>query len=84
MGVGTLTFLGATNTLIQMLAPDAVRGRAIAVYTMVAIGVVPLGSLILGAVASIVGLHVAFAIAGGICLVCIVTAYALNPIIRTV
>ncbi|MGB6061792.1 MAG: MFS transporter [Candidatus Aquilonibacter sp.] len=84
IGVGTLAFLGATNTLIQMLSPDAVRGRAIAVYTMVAIGVVPLGSLILGATASVIGLHLAFALAGALCLICIATAYALNPIIRTV
>ena len=67
IGVGTLAFLGATNTLIQMLSPDAVRGRAIAVYTMVAIGVVPLGSLILGAIASVIGLHLAFALAGALC-----------------
>ncbi|MGC2129114.1 MAG: MFS transporter [Candidatus Aquilonibacter sp.] len=84
IGVGTLAFLGATNTLIQMLSPDAVRGRAIAVYTMVAIGVVPAGSLILGAIASVIGLHLAFALAGAISLICIVAAYALNPIIRTV
>lgn len=84
IGVGTLAFLGATNTLIQILSPDAVRGRAIAVYTMVAIGVVPLGSLILGAIASVVGLHVAFAFAGAISLICIVVGYAFNPIIRTV
>jgi MFS family permease len=84
IGVGTLAFLGATNTLIQMLSPDAVRGRAIAVYTMVAIGVVPAGSLILGAIASVIGLHLAFALAGVISLICVVAAYALNPIIRTV
>ena len=84
IGVGTLAFLGATNTLIQTLSPDAVRGRAIAVYTMVAIGVVPLGSLILGAIASVIGLHNAIALAGAICLVFIVIAYARNPIIRTV
>jgi MFS family permease len=84
IGVGTLAFLGATNTLIQTLAPDAVRGRAIAVYTMVAIGVVPAGSLVLGAIASVIGLHLAFALGGAICLICAVTAYALNPVIRTV
>lgn len=84
IGVGTLAFLGATNTLIQTLAPDAVRGRAIAVYTMVAIGVVPLGSLVIGAIASVIGLHAAFALAGSISLVCVIAAYALNPIIRTV
>jgi MFS family permease len=84
IGIGTLAFLGATNTLIQTLAPDAVRGRAIAVYTMVAIGVVPAGSLVLGAIASVIGLHLAFALAGAICLICTVVVYACNPIIRTV
>jgi MFS family permease len=84
MGVGTLAFLGATNTLIQMLAPDAVRGRAIAVYTMVAIGVVPLGTFVVGGVASIIGLHAAFGLAGAISFVCVVAAYACNPIVRTV
>ena len=84
IGVGTLAFLGATNTLIQTLAPDAVRGRAIAVYTMVAIGVVPLGTLLIGSIASVIGLHAAFALAGAISLVCVIAAYALNPIVRTV
>lgn len=84
MGVGTLAFLGATNTLIQTLAPDDVRGRAIAVYTMVAIGVVPLGTFVIGGIASIIGLHAAFGIAGAITLVCVVVAYAGSPIVRTV
>ena len=49
--------LGATNTLIQMLSPDDVRGRALSVYTMIAIGVVPLGSLVDGAIAAAIGLR---------------------------
>jgi MFS family permease len=84
MGVGTLAFLGATNTLIQTLAPDDVRGRAIAVYTMVVIGVVPLGTFVIGGIASVIGLHEAFGVAGAISLICVVAAYALNPIVRTV
>ncbi len=84
IGVGTLAFLGATNTLIQTLSPDRVRGRAIAVYTMVAIGVVPLGTFVIGGIASIIGLHAAFGLAGAISFVCVVAAYACNPIVRTV
>jgi MFS family permease len=84
IGVGTLAFLGTTNTLIQILSPDAVRGRAVAVYTMVAIGVVPLGTFVIGGIASIIGLHAAFALAGAISLICVVAAYACNPIVRTV
>jgi MFS family permease len=84
IGVGTLAFLGATNTLIQMLSPDAVRGRAIAVYTMIAIGVVPGGSLIVGAIASVIGLHAAFILSGGVTMLCILGVYAALPVIRSV
>jgi MFS family permease len=83
-GLGTLAFLGASNTLIQTLSPDEVRGRAISVYTMVAIGVVPAGSLVVGAIASATGLHIAFLIAGGVSLAAILGVWLMNPIIRTV
>jgi MFS family permease len=84
IGTGTLAFLGATNTLIQTQSPDQVRGRAISVYTMVAIGVVPAGSLVLGAIASMIGLHMAFALAGAACLVCVILAYTTDAAIRKV
>ena len=84
IGLGTLAFLGASNIMIQTLSPDEVRGRAISVYTMIALGVVPGGSLVVGGIASIVGLHVAFALAGGICLAVATLAYVCNPVIRTV
>jgi len=83
IGVGTLAYLGACNTMIQVLAPDQVRGRAISVYTMIAMGVVPGGSLVVGAVASIVGLHIAFALAGGICIVAILAVWIFVPIVRS-
>lgn len=84
IGLGTLAFLGASNTLIQTLSPDHVRGRAISVYTMIAIGVVPGGSLVLGAIASVVGLHVAFAGAGAVCALLIASVYAFNRLVRSV
>jgi MFS family permease len=64
IGTATLTFLGASNTLIQTLSPDDVRGRAVSVYTMVALGIVPGGALIVGAIGSVTGLHIAFLIVG--------------------
>src|SRR5262249_52773914 len=60
IGLGTLAFLGASNTLVQTLSPDDVRGRAMSVYTMIAVGIVPGGSLILGSIAAIIGLHLTF------------------------
>ncbi len=84
IGLGTLAFLGASNTLIQTLSPDDVRGRAISVYTMVAVGIVPGGSLVLGAIAAVIGLHLTFAIAGATCLLIVLSVYVFRPIIRTV
>jgi MFS family permease len=84
IGLGTLAFLGATNTLIQTLSPDDVRGRAVSVYTMIAIGVVPGGSLVLGSIASFVGLHVTFMIGGAICAACVIGAYIADGPLRTV
>jgi hypothetical protein len=51
---------------------------------MIAVGVVPAGSLVLGTIAAIIGLHLTFAIAGGLSLLCVSGVYARNAIIRTV
>ena len=81
-GVGTMTLLGASNTLIQTLSPDAVRGRALAVYTMIAIGFVPAGSLIDGALAALVGLHEMFVIAGALCALTFIVIWFTQPAVR--
>jgi MFS family permease len=83
-GVGTMTLLGATNTLIQTLSPDDVRGRAMAVYTMIAIGVVPAGSLVDGAIAAAIGVHEMFVLAGILCATTFVAIWVLCPKVRTV
>lgn len=84
IGTATLTFLGASNTLIQTLSPDEVRGRAISVYTMVALGFVPGGALIVGAIGSAAGLHPAFLFAGAACVVVTLWLWITRPIINTV
>lgn len=83
-GVGVLALLGASNTLIQLHSPDDVRGRALAVYTMIAIGVVPLGSLIDGAIASVIGLENTFILGGSICACVFLAIWLLRPAVRTV
>lgn len=52
-GAGTTLYMGATNTLLQTHVPDAVRGRLMSVYSLIAAGVMPLGGLLLGSAASI-------------------------------
>jgi MFS family permease len=84
VGLGTMTLLGATNTLIQMLSPEEVRGRALAVYTMIAIGFVPAGSLVDGAVAALIGLHEMFALAGVLCALTFLAIWFFQPNVRSV
>lgn len=83
-GVGTLASLGATNTLIQTLSPDDVRGRTLSIYTMIAIGVVPLGALVDGAIATAVGLRATFALSGALCVALFLAIWYLRPVVRTV
>jgi MFS family permease len=83
-GVGTLASLGATNTLIQTLSPDEVRGRALSIYTMIAIGIVPLGALVDGAIATAIGLREMFVLAGAVCVALFAAIWFLRPAVRAV
>lgn len=47
-GAATMVQITATNTVIQSLTPDALRGRVMAIWTMIFMGFVPVGSLIAG------------------------------------
>jgi MFS family permease len=55
LGAVTMVFLGLSNTLLQTRSPDHLRGRVMSVYTMIAMGLMPLGSLVLGSIGSVVG-----------------------------
>src|SRR6195256_1820151 len=55
-----MVFLGMANTLMQTRTPDHLRGRAMSVHTMVFMGFMPLGQMILGSVGTIFGINTAF------------------------
>ena len=46
-----LTFLMTSNTLVQTLAPEELRGRVFSLYSLALIGTAPLGSLFMGSLA---------------------------------
>ena len=50
-GFGVLVQVSSTNTLVQLLSPDALRGRIIAVYLTMFIGMMPLGNALAGIIA---------------------------------
>ena len=54
----------ATNTLIQAMVPDQLRGRVMSIYAMMFLGMSPLGSLLAGMLADRIGAPVTVAIGG--------------------
>ena len=55
VGFCAMLALGACNTLIQAMVPDRLRGRIMAMYSMMFMGMVPLGALLSGFLADHIG-----------------------------
>jgi MFS family permease len=68
VGFGLMLLLNTSNTLLQSLVPDEVRGRVLSFYTMSFLGMAPLGSLVLGATADGAGVVNVLTISGVCCL----------------
>ena len=43
------------NALVQSIVPDSLRGRVISIYSLGFFGMFPLGALLTGAVAQVIG-----------------------------
>ncbi len=67
-GVASLFYAATTNSLLQLGAPDEMRGRIMSLYSQVFIGTTPIGGLLMGAIASRWGALAGFAVGGGISL----------------
>ncbi len=76
IGFGMMTSLAGTNTLLQSLAPDALRGRVMSLYAMVALGFATFGSLLAGAGATYLGAPLTVA-AGGVITVAAAALFSL-------
>ncbi|HEX3581122.1 MAG TPA: MFS transporter, partial [Thermoanaerobaculia bacterium] len=55
VGVAMMVQMASSNTLIQSMVPDVLRGRVMAVYSMMYVGLGPIGALIAGALAHRIG-----------------------------
>jgi MFS family permease len=60
--------MAASNTLIQSMIPDRLRGRVMAVYSMMFMGMAPLGALMAGALAAPLGAPATVAAGGAVCI----------------
>ena len=67
VGFCTTVQMAATNTTLQNRVPDRLRGRIMAVYATMFMGVQPIGSLIAGGIATRIGAPYTLAVFGTLC-----------------
>lgn len=82
IGWGTVTQLAMTNTLIQLLVPNHLRGRVISTYLWAQNGVAPFGSLLIGWLAQTFSVPMAVLAGGSVCLIVAVAVHLYTPAIR--
>lgn len=82
VGFAMIVQTAASNTLIQAMVPDEYRGRVMAAYTMMFMGMAPIGALLSGAVAGRVGAPAAVAIGGAICIAGAIVFRVVLPSLR--
>jgi MFS family permease len=68
VGYSMMLQMACSNTLIQVMVPDALRGRVMAVYSMMFMGMAPIGALLGGVLADRLGAPHTVAIGGLACL----------------
>jgi MFS family permease len=87
-GFALMVQMASCNTLLQTIVDDDKRGRVMALFAMAFLGVAPLGSLVGGGIAALIGAPMTLAAAGGVCIVIgIVFAMqlpALRPLMRPI
>src|SRR5882724_2084261 len=77
VGFTVVTSVAVTNTLLQQLVTDEMRGRVMSMFILSFIGAMPIGNLLAGAVSHRYGAPFALA-AGGVCIIIYVTIVAIR------
>src|SRR5438874_9646226 len=67
IGFSMVTELDASNTIVQRIVPDELRGRVMAIWTMMLSGLAPFGSLLVGMLAQRFTARRTFAAGGMAC-----------------
>jgi MFS family permease len=83
VGFSMMVEMGASNTLIQSMAPDRLRGRVMSVYSMVFMGMAPVGSLLAGFGADALGAPMTVAVGGALCMIAAAVFWRRLPRLRS-
>jgi MFS family permease len=67
-GFGMMQQMAASNTIIQTIVDDNMRGRVMSFYSMAFVGIAPFGSLLAGGLAHAVGAPLTVTLSGVCCI----------------
>jgi MFS family permease len=81
-GMAMMVQMAASNTLIQAMVPDELRGRVMAVYSMMFMGMAPLGALFAGVLADPLGAPLTVSVGAVACLAGAVVFWRRLPALR--
>jgi MFS family permease len=68
-GAGMMVTMASTNTVLQTIVEERLRGRVMAFYAMAFLGTAPIGSLIAGVIADRIGPTATIALGGVACII---------------
>lgn len=83
-GMGFMLHLASSNTVIQTLVREDMRGRVMALYAMAFAGMAPFGSLLAGAIAARIGAALTIMCCGVLCLLGAAAFASRLPALRAV
>ncbi len=69
IGFSMMLQMASSNTLVQAMVPDDLRGRVMSVYSMMFMGMAPIGALLAGSLANYLGAPGTVALGGAICII---------------
>jgi len=68
VGAAMIVQMATSNSFLQLVAPEELRGRVVSLYTLMFLGMAPFGSLLSGSLAKLWGTPAAVGIGGTVCL----------------
>jgi MFS family permease len=78
VGFAMIAFSANSNTALQTVTPDHLRGRVMSVYMVVFAGSVPLGNLFTGGLAHVYGASIALLVGGSLSLIAAIVGWILR------
>jgi MFS family permease len=79
IGLSSIVFTALANSIIQLNSADPMRGRVMSVYTLVFLGVTPIGSLATGGLIEVIGISWTMILSGTVsALITLSTVYLLS------